>query len=109
METLLKFLHATYRIVGDNLIPIILAIVWILVLLITGEAKAMDATPCGMQMQETELKVGDTIPCSMQLVAQESGICTSLIVTETGRKICPIVTPGQAIQNTLSAQQEEVP
>ena len=109
METVLTITRGVYQVLGENLFGIIFAVVGILILLIAGEARAMGNATCGMQIEEAELEAGDSFPCSMQLVEQETGVCASPMVTETGKEICPIVTPGQAIQNTLSTQLEEVP
>ena len=109
MEKLLKITRDISMSIGENLVWIILAITIVVMIFFIEPANAMGNATCGMQIEEAELEAGDSFPCSMQLVEQETGVCASPMVTETGKEICPIVTPGQAIQNTLSTQLEEVP
>lgn len=111
MENVLAGVRSCNRLLGDNLVGAILALAVGAVLIIASPTHAGGGATCAKLIEESELEVGESIPCSMQVLVLEenSGICPSPIVTQTGKEICPIVTPGQAIQNALSKQLQEVP
>jgi hypothetical protein len=104
MENVLAGVRFCNRLLGDNLVGAIFALAAGAVVIIASPTHAGGGATCAMMIEEAELEVGESIPCSMQVLEENSGICPSPIVTQTGKEICPIRTPGQVIEEALQEQ-----